>query len=185
MESPSAVDAQKGGGGGGDGLGGGLGGQRTSPPQIAQPLHLQNCAHGTNASEEAAGSKRRQGWLAGACARTVQCWACSRSALHQLLHCSMMLSCGFAGLQLTAAGLAEALCSRACAPMRSASPQAARNPCDDGRTRALVGRLQPVEGRRRRRAASAERRPGIAHLANDGRGRGAGRAVSSQLSQVN
>ena len=73
-------------------------------------------------------AQRRQGranarlWLW----RTVQCCACSLSALHQLLHCSMELSCGFAGLQLTGADLGEAEL-RAWVPMSMASPQAARN----------------------------------------------------------
>ena len=58
--------------------------------------------------------------------RTVQCCACSLSALHQLLHCSMELSCGFAGLQLTGADLGEAEL-RAWVPTSMASPQAARN----------------------------------------------------------
>jgi hypothetical protein len=64
--------------------------------------------------------------------RTVQCCACSSSALHQLLHCSMALSCGFAALQLTVAGLGEAAELRAWVPTRIASPQAARNVKADG-----------------------------------------------------
>ena len=59
--------------------------------------------------------------------RTVQCCACSLSALHQLLHCSVELSCGFAGLQLTGADLGEAAEVRAWVPTSIASPQAARN----------------------------------------------------------
>ena len=59
--------------------------------------------------------------------RTVQCCACSWSALHQLLHCSVALSCGFAALQLTAADLGEAAELRAWVPTSIASPQAARN----------------------------------------------------------
>ena len=59
--------------------------------------------------------------------RTVQCCACSWSALHQLLHCSMALSCGFAALQLTVADLGEAAELRAWVPTSITSPQAARN----------------------------------------------------------
>lgn len=50
-ESPSAAEAQKGGGDDGDGLGGGLGGQRTVPPQTEQLLHLQNCRINNKARE--------------------------------------------------------------------------------------------------------------------------------------
>ena len=138
----AAVEAQKGGGEDGDGLGGGLGGQRTEPPQVEQLLHLQNCRASVAkcASHEQQGrarnaehatqrrAQRRQVEPMHGCGlwRTVQCCACSLSALHQLLHCSMELSCGFAGLQLTGADLGEAEL-RAWVPMSMASPQAARN----------------------------------------------------------
>ena len=112
-----------------------MGGQRTEPPHVEQLLHLQNCrASITKTREPPAARQSTQG---RACKvepmcgcglwRTVQCCACSWSALHQLLHCSVALSCGFAALQLTVADLGEAAELRAWVPTSIASPQAARN----------------------------------------------------------
>ena len=119
-----------------------MGGQRTEPPQVEQLLHLQNCRasvakcvshqqHMQQQGQSTQHTMQRAGKVEPmhGCGlwRTVQCCACSWSALHQLLHCSMALSCGFAALQLTVADLGEAAELRAWVPTSIASAQAARN----------------------------------------------------------